>query len=398
MELALENTYWPFSESQPLGYKGCVELAFALRTKSLVSGNKTLERFRQFFRYNLERERNVIISSEELSALEVGEIQHLGDMLAGFHTEIVFVYREYITHFTSYYFELNKYLYNNTLSFGSFLLEFESDKIDKINSLRKQPLITLPWFSSVFGKENIVILDYYGMRAANVDIEYALICEVAGVLCKNLNADHDAAEKRNHSQRTNASSSVVLNVIFSLFMNFVKMKLSTCEVCSHMKKLLFEHISFSIKSLANDNPLPLITPSLSILSLYSQQLDADLRKDFGNQIRYGNQSFNYHMAANAIAPEELIIEKFLADPFWNQWMDREVSRANSTGFLCCSSSSTSSLSSSSSPSSSSSSSRQQGHRDRGSKLEDVHHKPRPLRSPESSSQSRWRFFEKSSKW
>ena len=141
-----------------------------------------------------------------------------------------------------------------------------------VDSISDFPSI-LYQYGSKFGFQNVVIIDYYGVLAANKDISYVFFCEIIGVFC----------DVQFSGEKTNLSADLISRQLAYLFTEF-----AFAHNCSYTDAL---HDMFVFNYRWNSNAMT-NTHKLQLLRAESMNRDSFLRKQFNNIIIYGNASAN----------------------------------------------------------------------------------------------------------
>ncbi len=125
----------------------------------------------------MKTSQNIIISSEAFDRFSLDKFIEFRNYLSDFDFEIVIIYREWLNHMYSLYTELHKHTSKGT-SFSEYLFQ-NLDLFEESPVLNLSLLIAA--FEPVVGIQNIHVLDYYGIIAAEKDEAYVIVCEIMGV-------------------------------------------------------------------------------------------------------------------------------------------------------------------------------------------------------------------------
>ena len=276
------------------------------------------------FTQALALKRNIIISSEELSYVNIEGIKYLKDMLAGFDVTIVGVYREWITRLVSLHNEQNEYKESDFVPFSRYILT-----LDEVFYNRANPVRLFNQWMEAFGRENVVIIDYYGSQAASQTLEYILICKVANIMCETPEIINFSANKHQ-----NVATNLLPPQVYSIFADYVKSQPGDCLLCTG--KEFFQ--GFMRKNLRNNqellDKLPITNISLNIIVDKSHYIDKQMRKQFESNILYSNKEINYDISAHIQPSIELNTEKFLTDRYWLNWMHEHYNNLKKSNSLC----------------------------------------------------------------
>lgn len=324
-----QNLYWPRERSgEPFSSKKTAHFAAAIRD-STNDHYHTIETIGQFLKESLALNRNVVLSSEEFDTESVTSIHRLATMLQGFEVTIVYVYRELLSHMVSLYFELNRFEHDFvhfTEPFSAFLLK----SLDYVSPIL-DPIPLLRDYGTVFGRNNLTIIDLAGCGGANPDITYVLVCEVAGVLC-------DQPELfSNADLGSNAAYSLVPAEVFSFYNTFVESQHGgSCKHCGSLFAA-YEHFAKRFKSDLTQRrtpALPLIRSHLDMLVPFAERMDTALRTQYGDRILHGNATASLLDMRQHVRVESLDIAAFLQSAEWGRWMRTTFESAKAEGRLC----------------------------------------------------------------
>mmetsp|Transcript_45656 Transcript_45656/g.93244 ORF Transcript_45656/g.93244 Transcript_45656/m.93244 type:complete len:388 (-) Transcript_45656:42-1205(-) len=151
------------------------------RTPGLIdSTDDAFRYFTDFF--DAVNSSNVIISAEVFDRVPMEGIHKFHLFMRQFDTvTIVIVHRDPVDHFVSLYTELHS---KGDVAFPDFLFRSMG------GFLLDNPVLDVHWlvqkYATVFGLDNVVIVDYDGVKSAGKDIAEVLLCEVIGVPCNLL--------------------------------------------------------------------------------------------------------------------------------------------------------------------------------------------------------------------
>mmetsp|Transcript_15427 Transcript_15427/g.27192 ORF Transcript_15427/g.27192 Transcript_15427/m.27192 type:complete len:372 (-) Transcript_15427:32-1147(-) len=322
-ELANVNYYWPTrTNGSPMGTKDTANFALALRSLQISNPAGEISNMASFFNSSLHQNRNIILSSEEFDDMNVTQVATLKNHLQGFNVTIVFVYREFLAQLISLHFELHRVEHAQfSKSFSGFLFGIMNNL-----PLNVRPIDILKNFGAVFGVGNIRIIDMLGAEAAKEDLAHILLCKIGGILCGH--------KQFSHVHRPNSAYSLIPAQMFSFYKSYVYLQHNgTCYFCGHV---LPEYNQFAVryKEHLKVHAAPEITVTkLSLLVPYSQQTDAILRDTYGTAILYGNLEANQQAMAKAQV-QEVDVEKFMTDLYWNQWLESEYKAALAEKKIC----------------------------------------------------------------
>ena len=321
--MAKENTYYinrdiyihPFVWAKLLDYDW---------VKKHFNNTEVTAMLQAQFTQALALKRNIIISSEELSYVNIQGIKYFKDMLAGFDVTIVGVYREWTTRLVSLHNEQNEYKESDFVPFSRYILT-----LDEVFYNRANPVRLFNQWMEVFGRENVIIIDYYGSQAASQTLEYILICTITNIMCETPEIINFSANKLE-----NNAESLLPQQIYSLFSYYVKSQPENCLLCTG--KVFFQ--GFLNKNLRKKqellSKLPTSTISLKIFFEKSTSVDKEMRKNFESNLLYSNKERNHNISHAILSSVELNTEQFLTDRYWLNWMHQHYLELYNTSKLC----------------------------------------------------------------
>jgi hypothetical protein len=319
-QLKAENLHWPDHSNQPYGIKGYVGFAKYLREggtpEPAICGL-----IRKFLQESLAQNHNIILSQEEFDGIGVEGAKRLQHELQGFDTKIVFVYREWMSHVISNYFQLNRHFSKVSIPFSTFLMRSMDRQLPAI----VQATNIVNGFVSVFGAENVTVIDLAGVVAANVPIEKVVLCEIAGALCTTPEVFVPGA-------RDNEREDILPIVLFSLFRSHLELRNDgRCHFCAGPDR----GGEYFVEQYRNNFvPLPTISSHMRMLVPYAKGLDAEFRAAHGGGMLYANLTASLQEIEHGIKVTELDVDAFLTAPHWMQWMDEQFLAAYHAKLLC----------------------------------------------------------------
>lgn len=331
-DLARYNVYWPYSVEEngtSVSTKGLSSFAHIL-----ISQQQDAPEFlfmKNFFQDSLRKSRNIILSAEALDMLSTSSVDILKTMLQGFDVTIVYVYRELLSHMLSHYLALNKF--EHDIKFSSSIATYLTTAMDYISGILK-PLPVLAVYEGAFGKNNLKIIDLIGSENNQIDIAYVVVCEIMGVGCSDKVLFAPVKLSANHGH------SLVTSEAFSYYNVYVEKHSlesnAACRFCSNLLKAfkLFDAEYHKQRSAGTVLALPVLKSSLSMLIPYAENMDAELRTKYGDNMIHGNRTANLNYMRESIQVEALDFEKFLTDIYWERWMQKLYKEDLAKGSLC----------------------------------------------------------------
>lgn len=306
--------------------KGLSKFAVALQDGKDAHTSPTIKYMVDFLAKSLQRNRNIILSTEAFVILQLSQMERLKEMLNGFNIRIVFVYRDVLSQMVSFHFERNRFehaIISFSSAFSVFLLKAMNNLPERMRSLEM-----LSNFSSVFGVENMRIIDLHGTTAAKKEITHVILCQIAGVMCDRNLTDVGS------NVFSNPAYTLIPAQVFSHFQAHVKKQNNgNCNFCGRR----FDEYQYFVERYANETvmhgPPANITTKLTLLLPYAQHIDSELRKKYHNCILEGNRLANLKRMAQ-VRVQELDEDVFLEDVYWDQWIHSEYQNALTEGRLC----------------------------------------------------------------
>jgi hypothetical protein len=333
--LKKDNLRWPHKSDGTMFVQREVG-NFARNFKEINTTNLVaIAEMKAFIKNALHDKANIIISAEALCDADVGNILAMKPLLDGFEVTIVFVYRQWLSHLISVHNQRNK---DGAVSqpFSTFLLA-SMDKIsigEGINPIRDN--LHISRYATVYGLENITIIDMVGAIAAKVPIEKVVVCDVAKVWCS-----------RNEEFAANPSANVHVDLVLVVLRTLFAARSQLLSVNAPAAKQLrcrstrmtcdkqsdFIAAEYAAQQ-AKGDPLPLVKSKVSLLVPHAKKHDIDFREKFGHRMLYANQTANFLDMEEHIHVEELDVQRILSSAKWLLWMDGLVKKASSLSVLC----------------------------------------------------------------
>jgi hypothetical protein len=295
-----------------------------------------------FIRRSLDQKHNIILSSEDFAHAHSQSVKIISNLLSGFDVTIVLVYREWLSHLVSVHFQLNREVGHDfgrgSQPFSSFLLDMmeAEERPERVYDRRiLATLEILSDYSEAFGKERVTIIDMAGAHAAKITLEQALLCDVANVFCSK-------KELFTALPHSNEHSDLVTVVLRDLFIAHLRNKMphGNCSFCDDKEnggKAFINDIyqNTLLHGAKNgENLLPTSWSRLSLLVPHAVSHDAQVRKLYGNNFLYANQTANVIDMKKHVRVEELNVEAFMFDPKWFRWMEEQFEKARELNLLC----------------------------------------------------------------
>jgi hypothetical protein len=251
-------------------------------------------------------------------------------MLVGFDVSIVYIYRDWLSHFVSYVGQMNKHADAKAHPFSAYTLDIMDDVPPILNVSH-----TLQTYSTVFGIANISVIDMAGTLAAGVPIEKVLLCEVGKILC----ASQGLFGLQVYD---NAKVDPIVPVLFSIFRAHVESKFNLkCRFCHGLEdgySFISNIYNASLVTRTSTGKvvtqLPTINSRLTLLLPHARRMDAAVRLHYGHRMLHGNQTANVDVMTSHVHIEELCVERFASDPQWAMWLETQYKAALAANMLC----------------------------------------------------------------
>eukprot|EP00607_Mallomonas_marina_P009550 CAMPEP_0182419530 /NCGR_PEP_ID=MMETSP1167-20130531/3965_1 /TAXON_ID=2988 /ORGANISM="Mallomonas Sp, Strain CCMP3275" /LENGTH=271 /DNA_ID=CAMNT_0024594499 /DNA_START=655 /DNA_END=1470 /DNA_ORIENTATION=- len=210
-------------------------------------------------------------------------------MIPDFEVKIVFVYRELLNWFMSYYSQQVKMLHTEEAMDTYLFSHFDS--------LRRQLYTALDDYTHVFGRESLVVIDYYGALSAGRDTPTAVYCALVNTHC-DLESDTERdSEKELQSTTMNKRTDITQSEITFAFKAYAQLhdcRFRTSYDDKHIFNLIPDCLNGSRHHTPGHWPAVPTTPMniFSSLRPASQELDAFLRTQYRENMCYGDKTAN----------------------------------------------------------------------------------------------------------
>jgi hypothetical protein len=282
----------------------------------------------------LKSNHDVILSSEEFDVLDPSAMVMFQNLLVGFNTTIVFVYRDWLAQLKSLQFQANRRYTRTTLSFSSYMVE----KMDDLSPILDSASLVSS-FVSAFGRDHVVVIDLVGCMAADYPIEKVIICDIAGVLCSEPNMF-------GLPEVDNKQKDLIPVLLYELFQGYIRTKHNgTCHFCKTNPekelgyKKTYEYVEniyeHELKTGRHSTKLPTITSKVSLLVPHAKYLDSTFRKLHGDLMLFANETANIEDIETHVVVTELDVAAFMSSSHWQHWMEQlYVKMREERGMLC----------------------------------------------------------------
>jgi hypothetical protein len=299
---------------------------FSIFSREIISNiSESQNSFFPSFRDCFEKNMDLLISAEALSkfdSLRVHSLKKFLDSAAHGHdyrVKVVVVYREWLVRLHSFYnFEsfLSGKKVGNVNSFLEYIAFTNQEKLH-----REDMNLYMETWSSVFGEQNMIMIDYYGVKAAKQSFGKMFFCEVLHIFCEQPETVDDYGE-------VNVRGASLLSHYVNIFDNFLNSRnLRSCR----LSRLYQENI---IDGLANQNfALPVIKTDFSFLLKERLALNEDMFQKYQSKMIFGDKGAN-ELVIRSFSLDFLDINALYQNISWINFMDNELKRLSTTRHLC----------------------------------------------------------------
>ncbi|RYG63955.1 hypothetical protein EON64_14940, partial [archaeon] len=185
----------------------------------------------------LKSGKKLIFSTEKLSQTETEEgFRRIFDFFSGYHVHVIAAFRDPLS--------LSYSWYNQVLRDNRNVATFTEHLSHEFDQYRLRALSSALFnFQKLYGRENMTVIDFHGMLAAQKDPSYVFLCEILGVLC---DAKYVASEGSHPSAdlRPSYLFAFVRNVVSSLGCDFLAPRKAFDELTE-----AYEELDFTIAEL-----------------------------------------------------------------------------------------------------------------------------------------------------
>jgi hypothetical protein len=271
----------------------------------------------------LKKKMNVVISSENFSILQADKVMAFKAWLEkasqGHEVEVkvILYYREWLNFIYSLYFEHQKKYETGVTTFSEHFAMNNITKETDSYEFKAQNYL------KAFGKENLIIVDYYGVEAAKKDVAYVFVCEIMGVYCRK------AAELNNgKAGHENSHLDLVYMHYFYLWDLYLN---------SHFMRRCTQDTSFlywEIGALSNRKiKFPTKVSYFDFYRPSSIDKDKKFHEKYQKNFLYGNHGANVQKIHD-FHVDEMDVIAFYRDPKWVVFMREETLKYIKKGIIC----------------------------------------------------------------
>eukprot|EP01040_Poterioochromonas_malhamensis_P013867 gene13867-15297_t len=328
-DLMKKGICWPsFTNKRewlaPQPHKAVNELAFDLAERSEVTPS-ILHATQKCFHRNL----SVILSGEKFCALNHSQITILKNAILSvvpsdieIEFKVIMFYREWLSRLYSLFgqgartppFVNNSTKLSYMSSFSRYLYHFFDDgENTELNTLELANR-----YKSVFGKDNLVIVDYDGMKASNKSVTSLFLCDIMKIDCSSVTDESTERNQQSHMGYLHLAYLVYYDVHAAGF-SFCNRDTWTYNFIDYYQNI--------------DLQVPMVRNHVRFLHQHAKEVDNEFRKEYGTEMLHSNQSATLQTIDNFVAVEldEAVV---LSSAHWREFFQRERERLKSEGKLC----------------------------------------------------------------
>ena len=273
---------------------------------------------------SLLQNRNVIISAEDLSQLSLTGINKLYEAFKPFDTTIIIVFRDTLTRAVSAYTHLmSQHKLSDTVFMQDFnyFLTYNMTRFDYDNIIFK--------YSHYFGLSKIIIIDYYGLVAAQKNLLSVVLCLIDQQVCQEVSQHnllhlyheykaHNRFQSINGNNEGNHTSILISGIISEIRHAFLHRKCSIHATSENSR------IVSSIVNNQLNRSVGIVPRTIDILDnthedfIYEDDL---VRKKYAMNIMFNNREASI-LAVQRKSMEQLNVVQFRKSKYWQRWMQQ----------------------------------------------------------------------------
>jgi hypothetical protein len=271
----------------------------------------------------LQKKMNVIISTENFSTLKAEKVVMLKNWLEkasqGHEVEvkIILYYREWLNYMYSLYFEKQKIYLTGVTTFSEFFA------MNNVTSDEFSYEVKTRNFVKAFGEENMIIVDYYGVEAAQKDIAYVFVCEVMGVYCSE-------ATELNTGKATQENPHLDLVYLHYLYLLDIYLNTHFMRRCVVDTRFLYWEVAGLTKRKIE---FPTKVSHFDFYRDFAIEKDKSFQEKYKQRFLYGNHAVNAQHI-NDFHADEMDVIAFYRDPKWELFMKDETVQYIKQGIIC----------------------------------------------------------------
>eukprot|EP01038_Epipyxis_sp_PR26KG_P004905 gene4905-6868_t len=330
-ELSEFKFYAPHFSNSTTGHHDTKEfstLASYFGDKLLEESSIQLDKLNELIHEHAKLKHNLIISAEAFSAIGKDGIHRLHTFLTKYYeVKVVSFYRIWVAQVVSGYYEIIKkgISFNSPYSDSSLFLSLGFDHLVnrqkgvgyvQTYSHPDRFLTVLNDYATEFGRENVIIIDYYGSVATGKDIAYIFFCYVLKIMCDEKYNIQFSTSRENVMQdlTTYQIAQLVIEIALSYDCNYSDQK----------------HNHYLVN---HKWPIPpiIIKSNLSLFAEISLRNDEFLRNKYHDIILFGNRTAN-ELATQDVKYSEIDRLATLADKAWKELIINEIHHMKQLGY------------------------------------------------------------------
>ena len=236
---------------------------------------------------------NVLISAEGLSILEPSGLKSLSNLFHDFQVTVIMVYRAFGCRLLSVFNQVQKTTSNPEHAFTASLLfrYMDTPWMEDFYMLAQR-------YSAVFGRENMVIIDYYGVDAAGMNIAQVFLCNALNVtkFCSSQGGNSNKLIRKDKIM--NPSRDMRKGQLDALFEIY-----AAAHDCSYRDKENGYFIRDKVTW--KHTPRPAAT-NFTFLKSHSMYVDQRVREKYATNIIYGNSTANEEALSEELRYQEIV--------------------------------------------------------------------------------------------
>jgi hypothetical protein len=275
----------------------------------------------------------ILLSSEDYSAYPSVLIKKFSSFLTKaargrkFQVKVVITYREWLSHMYSFYGQRAKTegKVANMNDFSEFFLysRYSATEFFQVNGYTSSfymDALVENW-GNQFGRDNLVLIDYYGMEGARRDIAHVFLCDIMGFLCDSL-----------HRLPFGSDNNVHWNPVNMHFLNILDNVLNTKKMTFCLFRTVFQQEYLDYLTAKNIS-FPFFSSKWEFLIPERLRLDNDVHDKYGAHMLYSNRTINEEKI-RSFHTEQLDVNRVLQDVKWINFINAEMKRLAGKEKIC----------------------------------------------------------------
>jgi hypothetical protein len=262
----------------------------------------------------------IVLSSEDYSCYHPALVKKFSSFLTKvahgrqFQVKVIITYREWLSHLYSLYDQRAKIEGKvvNTNEFSEYLL------FGGVTATSYMDKHVETW-GNQFGRGNMILADYYGAEGAQRDIAHVFICDIMGFFCDRLQTLSFGTHDNFH-----------WNPVYVHFINVLEDILATKRMAYCGVRQIFNS-KFANYLISKNVVFPSLSSNADILTNERIRIDKEVHNKY--QMIRSNRTINEEKI-RSFKMERLDVSSLLKDVKWLDFIDEEVKRLVSAGFIC----------------------------------------------------------------